>query len=1103
LRSKKAACGLSSLWAIRAILLSLCFITVATPSSAAASPGLTVVSGNGQVTPQFFNTSSPLTVQARDASGNPIPNLPISWAVTQGQGTVPPTASTRTDSEGIATAFFRGDVLPGYSFAQQTVTASSSAGSVNFVITTVINRLPNGSTAELPLVSLLSPPPENRTLSGRSGNTIPGAIVVQVAIQSGSQSGALVSNVGIRIVDYNDPTSQPAAQCVDQPLTDSSGIVRCDLLLTGAPGTYLLSAQVGEFRFTPGFFVTIGAPAACTYMVASTSQQFQPVNSIGSLTVTAPSGCTWTASTNASWITIPPSTATGSGSGSTSFNVAANSGPPRSGTITVGGQSLSINQSGSSSSGNGQPLSIVTGLHLTSAVVGSPYNASLTAAGGKPPYNWTSTTSLPAGLTLNPSTGVVTGTPSTSGSYTLPITVSDQGGSAQTQTFSLSVVNGGQPGGQPGAAPSVTNTGFPDAAIGVAYSQILTSVGGCASPFSAPPTYTITSGGLPAGLAISKFDDRRYAITGTPTAGGPSNFGLTATDPCAQSGTSNFTINVTGTGGRGTVGAPAPLAASPSPVAFTWTTGSPGSPSDRSVLITGPSGATFSGSAIATSGGNWLTLAGSVSGNLPATLTVRAANVGALAAGNYSGSISVSSSAGSISIPVSLVISAPAAALVPSQASIDTLAQVGSAPLQQPLNIALTAGTAHFAVVVTTANGGAWLAVNSVSGDTPANLTVTFNPAGLLPAIYTGAIQIVPTAPVATPLNIPVTLKVTSAPALKLSTAYISFVSQPGQPAGTQTLTVTSTGLPVDSSVAATTASGGSWLAVSPSTASTPLTVNVTVNATGLNTGTYQGAILVNSAMPAVVPVTVPVTLIVQQSAPVLNAVVNAANFQAGALSPGEIVTVFGSNIGPSGLVGSHVNSRGALDSILGTTRIYFDDVPAPLIYSSNQQASAIVPYEVAGKATTRVQVEYLGTRSAPIAFFVVASAPAFFTFSSSGQGPAAALNEDGSVNTQHNGADPGSIVVLYATGQGVTTPDGVDGLLAASVYPRPVLPVRVTVAGQDSEVLYAGAAPQLAAGLLQINVRLPSGLPPGSATPIVLTVGDNASQAGVTIFSK
>jgi uncharacterized protein (TIGR03437 family) len=147
--------------------------------------------------------------------------------------------------------------------------------------------------------------------------------------------------------------------------------------------------------------------------------------------------------------------------------------------------------------------------------------------------------------------------------------------------------------------------------------------------------------------------------------------------------------------------------------------------------------------------------------------------------------------------------------------------------------------------------------------------------------------------------------------------------------------------------------------------------------------------------------------------------------------------------------------------------------------------------------------VEYLGTRSAPVDFFVVASAPAFFTFSSSGQGPAAALNEDGSVNTRDNGADPGSIVVLYATGQGVTTPDGVDGLLAASVYPKPVLPVRVTVAGQDGEVLYAGAAPQLAAGLLQVNVRLPSDLAPGSAIPIALTVGDNASQPGVTIFTK
>ncbi len=299
MRRDKAARVLSSLWVIQPILLTLCFIPVTTIASAAVSPGLSIVSGNGQVTPQFSNTSSPLTVQARDAGGNPIANLPVTWTVTQGQGTVPPTASARTDANGIATAFFNGNVLPGYSFSQQTVTASSSMGSVNFVVTTSINRLPNGSVAELPLVQLLNPPQESRNFSGRSGSTLPGAVVVQVAVQSGPQSGTAISNVGMRIVNYDDPTLPAAAQCAGQPLSDASGTARCDLVLTGAPGTYLLSADVGEFRFTPPFLVTINAAAACTYSVAATSQQFQPVASISTITVTAPGGCTWTASSNA------------------------------------------------------------------------------------------------------------------------------------------------------------------------------------------------------------------------------------------------------------------------------------------------------------------------------------------------------------------------------------------------------------------------------------------------------------------------------------------------------------------------------------------------------------------------------------------------------------------------------------------------------------------------------------------------------------------------------------------------------------------------------------------------------------------------------------
>jgi uncharacterized protein (TIGR03437 family) len=106
-------------------------------------------------------------------------------------------------------------------------------------------------------------------------------------------------------------------------------------------------------------------------------------------------------------------------------------------------------------------------------------------------------------------------------------------------------------------------------------------------------------------------------------------------------------------------------------------------------------------------------------------------------------------------------------------------------------------------------------------------------------------------------------------------------------------------------------------------------------------------------------------------------------------------------------------------------------------------------------------------------------------------------LNEDGSLNSEENPATAGSVVVLYGTGEGQTDPLGVDGKPAVAPLPRPVLPVRVTIGGQDAEILYAGGAPGFTAGLLQLNVRIPAGAT--GTVNVVLYVGEEASRA-VTI---
>jgi len=227
--------------------------------------------------------------------------------------------------------------------------------------------------------------------------------------------------------------------------------------------------------------------------------------------------------------------------------------------------------------------------------------------------------------------------------------------------------------------------------------------------------------------------------------------------------------------------------------------------------------------------------------------------------------------------------------------------------------------------------------------------------------------------------------------------------------------------------------------------------------------------------------------------------VVNAASFQGGPVAPGEMVTIFGTGIGPPALAGLQLTRAGAFSNFLADTQVLFDGAPSPLVYVLTGQTSAIVPYAVAGRGNTQMVVEYQGRRSAPVTLAVAASAPALFSLNSSGRGGGAILNEDFSVNTEANPAAKGSIVVLFGTGEGQTDPAGVDGKLAVGVFPRPVLPPSVRIAGLASEVPYFGAAPGLVAGVFQANVRISASAPSGNL-PVVVTVGSASSQAELTV---
>jgi len=228
--------------------------------------------------------------------------------------------------------------------------------------------------------------------------------------------------------------------------------------------------------------------------------------------------------------------------------------------------------------------------------------------------------------------------------------------------------------------------------------------------------------------------------------------------------------------------------------------------------------------------------------------------------------------------------------------------------------------------------------------------------------------------------------------------------------------------------------------------------------------------------------------------------VVNAASGRGGAVSAGEIVSIYGLRMGTASGAGLRLTPAGLVATTLANTRVYFDGVEAPLTYARADQVNAVVPYSVAGKSTVQMRVDYMGVWSDAVTLNVAPAAPGIFTATDTGRGQAAALNEDWSYNSANQSGGRGKIIMLYLTGEGQTNPAGVDGKPGAVPLPVPRLPVVVRIGGLEADVLYRGGAPGLVAGVMQINVRIPEGVSPGPAVPVEVLVGGVSSQPGVTI---
>jgi len=177
------------------------------------------------------------------------------------------------------------------------------------------------------------------------------------------------------------------------------------------------------------------------------------------------------------------------------------------------------------------PTVVVNPATLPSAIAGTPYAQVITASGGTAPYAYTlSSGALPPGLSLNPVTGAITGTPTTFGTFNFTITATDANGCPGSRAYTMLV-----------AAPlcpaiSLLPVTLPTGPIGSPYSQAVTASGG-----QAPYSYVVSSGALPSGLTLGL---NSGIVAGTPTTAGIFSFTITATDANACPGSRAYVIAI-------------------------------------------------------------------------------------------------------------------------------------------------------------------------------------------------------------------------------------------------------------------------------------------------------------------------------------------------------------------------------------------------------------------------------------------------------------------------------------------------------------------------------------------------------------------------------
>lgn len=702
----------------------------------------------------------------------------------------------------------------------------------------------------------------------------------------------------------------------------------------------------------------------------------------------------------------------------------------------------------------------------------------------------------PAGLSIQTYTGTLTLAPTNGDNYTETITVTlNVTSPSQLEAAPNAVLFSYETGEAPPGSQTIeiTSTGQPLQFLATANPTNCGSNWLTVTPPSGTSTTSISIGVVTAGLSPGTCSGN---VSLSYTSGtGPATLVIPVT--LVVSNTAVLTINM------------APGFGLPQPVELgngqfvqqiSLTSTDPNTPVD------------FSANVINVGGGAWLGISGATTGNTPQNLNIQFTPGALSIPGTYTGTLVISSStlgAAQLSLEVTLTVTTATTVTVTPTALTFSENQGGSPPAAQTLTLATSPGTATYTAVLNYLNNTGWLQISPNSGNASGPMTVTVPQNTLSVGQYNAQILFSFQNSATTSQIVDVTLNVLPAQTISVSPSSLNFTYQiGGATPASQTLTITSTS---GSATVAVMPSSSGWLAVNSSGGTTPQTITVSVNPQGLAQQNYAGSIAVTAPGVLSSPINIPVSFNVSTPpGPQPVYIINNATGVSSAIAPGEEIAIKGTFLGPATPANGTLFSvsNGTVSNTLAGVQVLFDSIPGTPIYVSQNQINVMVPYEINGRISTNMVVEFDGGMSSPFPLAVEPAAPGLFTDNFTGAGQVAAVNQDGSFNGSSGSgveaAPRGTVISLYGTGGGQTSPPSVTG----SVTPIPqnasqllnIAGVTATIGGVSAPVTFAGAAPGLVTGVIQVNIMIPSGVTPGGAVPVTISVGGIASPAGTTI---